>query len=219
MSYKHDDDDDFRATRAVRHDGWSVERQLAFLEALAADGHVGRAAAAVERSPSSAYRLRARSESFARAWASAGAMAYHRLRDIALDRIDFGEVTQQLYHGEIVGTRVRHSDRLLIAMLDHLKPVAFDARVDGVARPADPAVAYAAAIEAYTKALDTGTEPNVPVMQDDGRTKPVMTRAEFIAAIRMRPRVPAAGDDDDEPMAEPVYGPGCSQHAAREEEK
>lgn len=215
---EHDGDDDLRSRLApsVRHDGWSVERQLLFLEALAADGHVTRAATSVGRSASSAYRLRGRSENFARGWHAASAMAYHRLRDLALDRLDMGEVTEQLYHGKVVGTRTRYSDRLLIAMLNHLKPVAFDARVNGLGRPADPGVAYAAALAAYAKAIDAGTEPKVPLMNDDGRSRPVMTREEFIAAIRMRPRVPAPGDDAEAGLAS---GNGATPAAVAPEKK
>lgn len=46
--------------RAIRRDGWTGERQLAFLAILSRTGSVAKAAAAVGMSRESAYRLRAR---------------------------------------------------------------------------------------------------------------------------------------------------------------
>jgi hypothetical protein len=59
----------FRTSRA-RRDGWTPERQLAFLAALARTRSVTKAAASVGMSRESAYRLRARDEGglFALAW-------------------------------------------------------------------------------------------------------------------------------------------------------
>jgi hypothetical protein len=75
----------------TRRDGWTAERQQAFIAALARTGGVGRAAAAAGMSRESAYRLRRRegAESFAAAWdsilaarprgTSSPALAWHRL--------------------------------------------------------------------------------------------------------------------------------------------
>lgn len=157
--------DDLPTFRVARHDGWTLERQLGFLEALAGDGSVARAAAAVGLSPSSAYRLRGRSDglAFDYGWRAATAMAYHHIREIALDRIAHGVTTPQLYRGEIVSTRTIFSDRLLVAMLDHLKPVAADPRQPRRQVP-DPGAAYAATIAAFTAAIETGSEPAVPTI-------------------------------------------------------
>lgn len=56
--------------RRIRHDGWTAERQLRFLDALARTRSVTRAAAAVGLTRKSAYRLRDRAEGalFAAAW-------------------------------------------------------------------------------------------------------------------------------------------------------
>ncbi|MGA9581542.1 MAG: hypothetical protein WBR13_06200 [Allosphingosinicella sp.] len=56
----------------ARNDGWTAERQRAFITALARTGCIGRAAAAAGMSRESAYRLRRRkgAESFAAAWDS-----------------------------------------------------------------------------------------------------------------------------------------------------
>ncbi|MEO0872176.1 MAG: hypothetical protein AAFY19_09515 [Pseudomonadota bacterium] len=54
----------------VRHDGWTIERQLAFLQMLAATHSVAQAAKAVGMSRQSAYKLRARLDDapFGAAW-------------------------------------------------------------------------------------------------------------------------------------------------------
>lgn len=50
------------ADRKVRRDGWTPERQLCFLDALASTGSVAKAAATVGMSREGAYGLRRRSE-------------------------------------------------------------------------------------------------------------------------------------------------------------
>jgi molybdenum-dependent DNA-binding transcriptional regulator ModE len=54
----------------VRHDGWTPERQLAFMRVLSVTGQVSVAARTVGISRKSAYKLRDRpdAESFAQAW-------------------------------------------------------------------------------------------------------------------------------------------------------
>ena len=54
----------------IRRDGWTVERQLAFLDALARTRSISEAAAAAGMSRESAYRLRARRDGalFAAIW-------------------------------------------------------------------------------------------------------------------------------------------------------
>jgi len=56
--------------RCARHDGWTPERQKAFIEALADTGSVSRAAAMVNMSSEGAYYLRRQhgAEEFRRAW-------------------------------------------------------------------------------------------------------------------------------------------------------
>jgi len=56
--------------RRIRRDGWTAERQLHFLDALAASGSVRKAAASAGMSRESAYRLRERKDGalFAALW-------------------------------------------------------------------------------------------------------------------------------------------------------
>lgn len=60
-----------RRTRRIRRDGWTPERQLAFLVALQCTSSAAKAAASVGMSRESAYRLRARQDGalFAALWA------------------------------------------------------------------------------------------------------------------------------------------------------
>jgi hypothetical protein len=109
----------------VRSDGWSTVVQRRFIEALAETGSVSDAAAVVGRHVSSAYRLRARPEAaaFRAAWAAASAMAYQRLHDLALDRIAKGTEEPVLdKDGHCVFRKTVHDNRLLMFMLDHLRP-------------------------------------------------------------------------------------------------
>lgn len=108
------------ATGRVRADGWTVERQRGFLEALADCGSVRAACARVGMSAQSAYALRRRSDAraFRQAWDAARAMAAHVLEEAAWDRAIHGTVRQHFYHGELVGETRVYSDRLLLALID-----------------------------------------------------------------------------------------------------
>ncbi len=103
-----------------RHDGWTPQRQRAFLEVLADTGSVTAAAQAVGLSPSSAYRLRRRADAraFDAAWDAALERALALLVPAAIDRALNGTVRQRWYHGEIIAEERVHSDRLLMYMMD-----------------------------------------------------------------------------------------------------
>src|SRR5688500_4764555 len=107
-------------TRRVRCDGWTIETQRLFIETLAVTGSVTAAAQEVGRSPSSAYRLRARPEAhaFRAAWAAAQALAYQRLHEIAMDRIVNG-VEEPVFDrtGTCVFRKTVYNDKLLMFML------------------------------------------------------------------------------------------------------
>lgn len=59
--------------RCERHDGWTPERQIAFIEALADTGSVEAACKAVDMSTVGAYHLRRQpgAETFRKAWEAA----------------------------------------------------------------------------------------------------------------------------------------------------
>jgi hypothetical protein len=106
--------------RARRVDGWSPQAQRRFIEALADCGSVTDAARSVGMSVTSCYRLRREpgAEGFAVAWDAANAEASKTLVDVAFDRALRGTDEPVLdKYGQIIATRRRTSDRLLMFLL------------------------------------------------------------------------------------------------------
>ena len=81
-----------------RHDGWTADRQITFIEALAETACVEEACRRVGMSDSSAYRLRRRPEGamFREAWDAALDYGLHRLEQAALSRAPNG-VTRPIF--------------------------------------------------------------------------------------------------------------------------
>jgi hypothetical protein len=102
-----------------RIDGWTPDRQRAFVEELADCGVVREAAARVGMSEQSAYRLRRRAgaEAFNLAWEAAVQIGMDRLRSVAYERAVLGMPKARYYRGEKVGEDRVYSDRLLIYLL------------------------------------------------------------------------------------------------------
>lgn len=115
--------------RCERHDGWTPERQRGFIEALADTGSVEAAARAVDMAERGAYELRRQpgAEGFRAAWEAALAHGIQRIEDVAMDRALNGVIEPVYSYGKIVGTRVRHNDRLLMFMLRNRAPERFAA--------------------------------------------------------------------------------------------
>ncbi len=115
--------------RCERHDGWTPERQRGFIEALADTGSVEAASRAVDMSSVGAYHLRRQpgAESFRAAWEAALAHGIQRVEDVAMDRALNGVEEPVYSYGKIVGTRIRHNDRLLMFMLRNRAPERFAA--------------------------------------------------------------------------------------------
>lgn len=124
-----------------RKDGWSPDKQRAFIEALADCGSVATAAQRVGMSESSAYRLRRSpgAEAFDRAWSAAIDAASKKLLDAAFERALVG-TDEPVFDrdGNRVGRRLRQSDRLLMFLLRAYGPDCF--RDNGRDRTAAPAV-------------------------------------------------------------------------------
>ena len=106
--------------RKPRTDGWSPQRQRAFIGTLADCGSVRRAAEQVNMSPSSAYTLRrsAGGAAFAAAWDAAMQQAAHVLVDEAFER-GLNGADEPVFDrdGVRVGMRHRRSDALMIFLL------------------------------------------------------------------------------------------------------
>jgi len=109
---------------STRHDGWTPERQVQFIELLAQSGVVAFSARGVGKSAVSAYKLRARpgAESFAAAWDRAIATGQARAFDAAYDRAVNGITTPRYYRGQVIGTRHRYDYRLALAALSPREP-------------------------------------------------------------------------------------------------
>ena len=104
-----------------RHDGWTPERQRAFIGALADTGCVRRAARMVNMAQTNCYTLRRApgAEAFRAAWDAALDCGLQRLKDIAFERAVEGELIPVFSGGKLVGHRRKTNDALLMFCLRH----------------------------------------------------------------------------------------------------
>lgn len=112
------------ASPRERHDGWTPEKQVAFIEALAECACVTEACERVGQSPSTAYRLRRRVDaySFRAAWDAALDYAVSRLSDAAFSRALNGVARAVWFQGEQVGERRYYDERLTMFLLRYRDP-------------------------------------------------------------------------------------------------
>jgi hypothetical protein len=110
-----------------RLDGWTPNRQVAFIQALAESGCVVDACRAVGMSERSAYALRARADaiSFRNAWEAALDYSIRRLSDAALSRAINGVAVPVFFRGEQVGERRHYDERLAMFLLRYRDPVRY----------------------------------------------------------------------------------------------
>jgi hypothetical protein len=115
-----------------RHDGWTPDRQLAFIQALAECGCVDEAARAVGMDRSSAYALRRRHDAlaFRLAWDAASDYSVTRLGDAAMSRAINGVPVPIFHKGEQVGERRHYDERLTMFLLRYRDPVRFGRWLD-----------------------------------------------------------------------------------------
>ncbi len=107
-----------------RHDGWTPERQRAFIQALSKIGLVSAAARAAGMSRKSAYDLLRRAgpdSSFAAAWRVALQLGKVSACTSAVERAVDGVEVPYFYGGLQRGTRRVYNDALLIAVLRHFR--------------------------------------------------------------------------------------------------
>jgi hypothetical protein len=127
---------DYR-TDAPREDGWTFERQAAFLMALAETGLVSAACKVAEMSPASAYALRreARGVAFHLGWQAANLLARDRLEDVLLEAAING-VECVTTRAEGVTRRRTLNGNMSMAVLNRLdaRAAALDDRAMAVAR-------------------------------------------------------------------------------------
>jgi hypothetical protein len=110
--------------RRPRHDGWTAERQAAFLKALAASGCVTYACRAAGMSRESAYELYNRSSAydFRRGWDAALDCSLRLVEDEAWSRAVNGVARPVFYRGEQVGEYRHYDERLTMFLLRFRRP-------------------------------------------------------------------------------------------------
>ena len=106
-----------RSRRRIRHDGWTLERQIAFIQRFAATASVTDSARYVGMTRQSARDLYGRSAPFRAAWDEAAKLCVGVLGETALDRAVNGVQEQVWYKGKMVGFREKHDNRLLMFLL------------------------------------------------------------------------------------------------------
>jgi len=111
----------------ARHDGWTADKQVHFIQALAESGCVTEACARVGMSAKSAYGLRARADgqSFRYAWEAALDHAIHRLSDAAFSRALNGVARPVFFQGEQVGEKLYFDEHLTRFLLRYRDPVRY----------------------------------------------------------------------------------------------
>jgi hypothetical protein len=125
----------------ARHDGWTPQKQIEFVEALADTGIVRAAAARVGMSEHSVYRLRRRADAraFDRACDGALRIGARRLVSVGYERAIEGTIRRHYFHGELKAEERVYDNRLLIALINKLPDMsAADARADQVAANWEP---------------------------------------------------------------------------------
>jgi hypothetical protein len=173
----------------ARHDGWTVEKQYAFIEALAETGIVEDACRRVGMSRTAADNLRRRPKGahFRRAWQAAIDYAAYRIEEDAHRRSRHGVARPIFYKGEQVGEYRHFDERLTMFLMRSFRPERYGKALElRIARREDELDGD----EYYSR---DPYERNDPGMALEGQ----LTGIEFLADDVP----PAPGDDDEEPHA------------------
>ena len=136
-----------------RRDGWTAERQMAFIEALAATGCFEEACRIVGMSDSSAYRLALRHPAFAEACDAAIDIGTARLEQASLSRSTRGVPRPIFYKGEQVGEWRHYDERLTMFLLRHRRPARYGRWIEHAPPPDgddhDPAIKLIRAMDSF----------------------------------------------------------------------
>ena len=152
---------------------FTLDLRIAFLEALAVSGSVRSAARRVKVSHQSVYRARRSSAPFGRAWDAAMVIARGQAEALLADYAMSGVEEEVWYHGEIVGTRRRVSDRLLLAHLGRLDRMRTDARIEALAEDFDGLLHRMRAGEPIDVDVGEGARPAAAGPDTSARPEPV----------------------------------------------
>ena len=204
----------------LRHDGWTPDRQVRFLAAIADGALVREACAEVGLTATAAYsfRRRAAGAAFALGWSAANLHARERLADRLLERALDGQVeTITRPDGQVI-ERHRHDNRLAQAMLARLDRLAAGdppaARATTTATPGHAAAAHPAADpHAAARTVAAGFEAYLDLIAADAgpaRTR-LFVAAASEAATGCTPALVLADRwlhaDDPTPAAPPAENP------------
>jgi hypothetical protein len=163
--------------RRPRHDGWTVERQEAFLKALACCGCITDAAAAVGMSRQSAHNLynHPRAEGFRRAFDAALDSAIPlRVEAGAWERAVKGVPRPIFYKGEQIGEYRHFDERLTMFLLRYRRPHRYGAHLD---RFQPPLPVHPPGWE------DDGIDPDEAIHSLDFHLEDLVDEAELDAAV------------------------------------
>jgi hypothetical protein len=145
--------------------GWTPDRRTRFLSLLAESGDVRASALACGLSPQSVYKLRRRDGLFARAWLAALLLARDHSEQVMASRALDGVEEPIFYQGELVGTRRRYDNRLLLAHMARLDRLADDAEAEEDAGRFDELLALVAGERAPGDMA--GDDLHLPLGEDD----------------------------------------------------
>jgi len=120
-----------------RHDGWTAERQIAFIEKLADCGSISAAARHVGMSRESARKLRRRpcGRAFRDAFDAALDVGYAELEEAAMERSKKGVARPVFYKGEQIGEWRHYDERLTMFLLRFRRRHRFGPEADSLPRP------------------------------------------------------------------------------------
>lgn len=127
--------------RAVRKDGWTVERRRIFMETLAATCNVSEAARAAGKNLSSAYYHKRRDPGFAREWAQAMSIGYAELEALLLRQSLFGSEVEEVVldpEGMVKSRKVKRGHPHAVGVrlwVQHRREVTETQAADQVDRP------------------------------------------------------------------------------------
>jgi hypothetical protein len=143
----------------ARHDGWTVEKQIAFIEALAETGIVEEACRRVGMSRTSADNLRHRpcGAPFRKAWEAAIDYSLHLIEEDAFTRSRRGVARPIFHKGEQVGEWRHYDERLTMFLLRSRRPQRYGKWIEKMLAPepedeedysyGDPAIALDGGLE------------------------------------------------------------------------
>ena len=206
-----------------RHTGWTPERQLGFIEALADLGSVRAAANAVGMTPESAYMLRRHEQAagFRKAWEAALDRGVERLEDAAMERALNGVEVPVYSYGKLVGTRRVFNDRLLMFILRNRAAQRFTAGTGRALTPAQQKTAAEAEKRKLARLKDQwrvewlaewhASQPSEQEVLDQIKAKLRAMRERQAAATALlddsRQRREAGEDEDDPSLRYPAPDP------------